>query len=49
MSKERDEPVAKGQLQFWILDLAFETHATIALKFEVLLCNKVKFCAADRQ
>ena len=42
--KREDEPVAKGRLQFWILDLA-----TIALKFEVLLCNKVKFCAADRQ
>ena len=47
--KREDKPVAKGQYQFWILDLAFETHATIALKFEVLLCNKVKFCAADRQ
>ena len=42
--KREDEPVAKGQLQFCILDLAFQTYATIALKFKVLLYNKVLRC-----
>ena len=47
--KRKDEPVAKGQLHFWILDLASQTFSTIALKLKVLSYNKVKFCAAGRQ
>ena len=42
--KREDESVVKGQLQFCILDLAFQTYATIALKFKVLLYNKVLRC-----
>ena len=44
-----DEPVAKGQLHFWFLDLVSQTFSTIALKLKVISYNKVKFCAADRQ
>ena len=40
---KEDEPVAKGQFQFWILELSSQTYATIALKFKVLLYNNVKF------
>ena len=42
--KREDESVEKGQLQFCILDLAFQTYATIALKFKVLFYNKVLRC-----